>query len=163
MEIRTSFDFIDAYILTNRFTLPELRYELHQADLELTTCETFGLDAEAGYWRAYKELVSETMASLRANTPKPSPAAPGRVDTEAIKARADIVGVIGEHIELRKAGRNFKAVCPFHADSNPSLTVYPEQQSWHCFGCDKGGDVFTFTQLIANTDFRGAAAILGGH
>ena len=75
----------------------------------------------------------------------------GAVDE--VKQRTDIVEVIGQDITLTKAGRTFKGLCPFHAEKHPSFYVYPEQQSWHCFGCNNGGDVFSFIMKKQNIDF----------
>jgi DNA primase len=75
----------------------------------------------------------------------------GAVDE--VKQRTDIVEVIGREVTLVKAGRTFKGLCPFHAEKNPSFYVYPEQQSWHCFGCNSGGDVFSFIMKKQNIDF----------
>ncbi len=77
-----------------------------------------------------------------------------------IKARVDIVDLIGEYVELRRSGKNYIARCPFHDDRTPSFVVFPETQTWRCFGCGKGGDVFTFLQERENLDFREALQVL---
>ena len=71
-----------------------------------------------------------------------------------VKARTDIVDLIQSRVPLQKAGRNFKANCPFHNEKTPSFFVYPERGSWHCFGaCGTGGDVFSFIQRADNLTF----------
>ncbi len=71
-----------------------------------------------------------------------------------IKERVDIVAVVGDYLPLQKAGRNFKASCPFHTERTPSFYVFPERQTWRCFGaCAAGGDVVTFVQRRENLDF----------
>src|SRR3990172_11860482 len=74
-------------------------------------------------------------------------------DVEKVKSKLDIVEIIGEHIQLKKAGRNFKALCPFHGEKTPSFVVSPERQIWHCFGCGKGGDIFTFLMEYESMEF----------
>ena len=78
-----------------------------------------------------------------------------------VKSRADIVEVVSEHVTLQKAGRNYKANCPFHAERTPSFIVFPERQTWRCFGaCATGGDVITFVMKSENQDFGQALAAL---
>lgn len=72
---------------------------------------------------------------------------------EQIKSKIDIVPFISEFIPLRQMGRNFKALCPFHGEKTPSFVVSPERQIWHCFGCGKGGDIFTFLMEYEKLDF----------
>ena len=71
-----------------------------------------------------------------------------------VKQKIDIVDVIGQYATLKKAGRNFKALCPFHNEKTPSFVVFPDQGTWHCFGaCNTGGDVFSFLMKRENIDF----------
>jgi DNA primase len=72
---------------------------------------------------------------------------------EQIRAASDIVDVIGGYIPLKRAGANFVALCPFHKEKTPSFNVSPQRQFFHCFGCHKGGDVFTFVREYENIDF----------
>ena len=61
-----------------------------------------------------------------------------------VRRAVDIVKVVGEHVALKRAGREFKGLCPFHQGQRPSLAVVPEKQIFHCFECGMGGDVFKF-------------------
>jgi DNA primase len=72
---------------------------------------------------------------------------------ERIRAASDIVDIIGAHLPLKKAGANFTALCPFHKEKSPSFNVNPHKQIFHCFGCHKGGDVFTFVKEYENIGF----------
>jgi len=75
---------------------------------------------------------------------------------EQVRAASDIVDVVGAAIPLKRAGTNFVALCPFHKEKSPSFNVNPAKQIFHCFGCHKGGDVFTFVREYENIDFPDA-------
>ena len=75
---------------------------------------------------------------------------------EQIRSASDIIDVIGAYIPLKRAGANFTALCPFHKEKTPSFNVNPQKQIFHCFGCHKGGDVFTFVKEYENIDFPDA-------
>jgi DNA primase len=72
---------------------------------------------------------------------------------DEVKQKIDIIDIIGQHITLTKSGRTFRGLCPFHGEKHPSFYVYPEQQSWHCFGCNTGGDAFSFIMKKQGIDF----------
>ncbi len=79
---------------------------------------------------------------------------------EEIRKRADIVEVISEYLDLKREGSNYKAICPFHGDTDPSLSVSPSRQIWKCFGCGKGGDVIKFVSEYEGISYFEAAKLL---
>ncbi|MEN8159740.1 MAG: DNA primase [Myxococcota bacterium] len=84
---------------------------------------------------------------------------------QAVRDRVDIVDLVGRHVGLKKAGRSFKGLCPFHHEKTPSFVVTPERGTWHCFGCGEGGNAFAFLMRHENLTFpeavRSLAAELG--
>jgi DNA primase len=74
-------------------------------------------------------------------------------DTDEIKSRINIVDFIGKRVTLKKTGRNYKGLCPFHNEKTPSFIVSPERQTFHCFGCGKGGDILAFVMEYDHVDF----------
>jgi DNA primase len=79
---------------------------------------------------------------------------------ERIKTKLDIVQLIGEHVPLKRTGRSYKGLCPFHDEKTPSFIVFPESQHFKCFGCGVGGDVFTFIMEREKLAFREALELL---
>src|SRR5688500_5848387 len=67
-------------------------------------------------------------------------------DFDLVKERVDIVQLIGERVQLKKAGKVYKGICPFHAEKTPSFQVDPDRRTYHCFGCGRGGDAFTWLE-----------------
>jgi len=79
---------------------------------------------------------------------------------DQIQTRSDIVEVISRYIPLAKAGRNYKAPCPFHHEKTPSFIVSPDKQIYHCFGCGAGGNIFSFVMKYENVEFPEAVEML---
>src|SRR6266566_4180154 len=79
---------------------------------------------------------------------------------ETIKAKIDVVDEVGLVVALRKSGKSFQGLCPFHNERTPSFYVFPESQTWRCFGCHEGGDICTFVERQQGMDFREALLYL---
>jgi len=79
---------------------------------------------------------------------------------EQIKEKLSIHDVVSSYIKLQKAGKNYRAQCPFHSDNDPSFYVSPERDSYYCFGCNAKGDIFTFVEEFEGLDFQGALKLL---
>ncbi len=80
---------------------------------------------------------------------------------EQIREASDIVEVIGEHVPLKKSGKNYLGLCPFHSEKTPSFSVSPEKQIFHCFGCSEGGNAFSFLMKFSNLSFTETVTQLG--
>ncbi|MCX5749946.1 MAG: DNA primase [Candidatus Saganbacteria bacterium] len=79
---------------------------------------------------------------------------------EDIRSKADIVSIVSDYVALKKRGKNYLALCPFHSEKTASFTVSQEKQLFHCFGCSEGGNVFSFIMKIENISFKEAAKLL---
>jgi len=80
---------------------------------------------------------------------------------DEIRNKADILQIVGEYVPLKKRGKNYLGLCPFHSEKTPSFTVSPEKQIFHCFGCNEGGNVFAFLMKIENISFSESVELLG--
>lgn len=163
------FDDYDIYLLAYCYPDLDLCQEIKHAETEASVqvilSGTPYID-DTFPWAEYAELCRKalncriaTVGIVQSKEKLPSKL----IDIDAIKAKNDIVDIIGQHTQLRKSGKNrFTGRCPLHNDKGPSLTVYADSQSWHCFGaCNKGGDIFSFIMALNSCDFKQAVALLG--
>src|SRR3954463_12113118 len=79
---------------------------------------------------------------------------------DEIKRRLDVVDIISQTVQLKRSGRSFKGLCPFHGERTPSFYIFPETGTWRCFGCNEGGDIFTFVEKQQGLEFRDVLAQL---
>ena len=79
---------------------------------------------------------------------------------DTLLARNDIESVVSGYVNLRRSGRNLMGLCPFHGEKTPSFVLYPESNSFYCFGCGAGGDTITFVRKIENLDYMEAIRFL---
>ena len=80
--------------------------------------------------------------------------------TAEVKSKLSVVDVVGESVTLKKAGTTYKGLCPFHGEKTPSFVVTPARESWHCFGCGLGGDIFSFVMQRDGATFPEALRTL---
>jgi len=156
------FDMIDVAYL-ERCTMEGLKRTKHHAELELHSAEFWNNDADFVFFTEYLEAVNCAISRKRYDERKTRPIInSSRIPAADVKERLDIVAVIGEYTDLRKTGNRFTGSCPLHPDLNPSLIVYPDQQSWWCYSCNKGGDIFDFIQEYDKITFPEAVSKLAG-
>src|SRR3954453_9559063 len=77
-------------------------------------------------------------------------------DVARVRESTDIVALVGEHVALKRVGRRFQGLCPFHTEKTPSFSVSPDRGVYFCFGCQKSGDAITFVREVEQLDFVGA-------
>lgn len=165
-KVVPAFDDLDLFYLANVLTPQQLRREIRHADVMAKVDEfyrgTLYAEATLFFWADYAAACREALACQKP-TPLPAAKQGKHIDIQALKSHLDIVEVIEQYTQLRKCGHNrFSGRCPLHEDKHPSLTVYADQQSWHCFQCGMGGDVISFVMAANTCDFKQATAILGG-
>ncbi|HET7876470.1 MAG TPA: DNA primase, partial [Methylomirabilota bacterium] len=100
------------------------------------------------------------MAALRNTSWTTMRLLPHEEARDQIRLRLNLVDVVQQHVRLRKQGREHVGLCPFHQEKTPSFSVNEQKQSWYCFGCQKGGDLFDFVEQVEKVDFPGALRIL---
>jgi len=156
------FDMIDVAHL-EAFDYDRLRREKRHAELELSTARYWEIPDDIGYWEQYLEVVTVAISRKRYDDKKRYPLGNNhRISAADVKERLDIVNIIEQTTELRKTGNRFTGKCPLHNDRSPSLTVYPDQRSWWCYSCNRGGDIFDFIQAYDNVSFPKALNKLAG-
>ena len=77
-----------------------------------------------------------------------------------IQAKVDLLAYVSQYVTLKKRGREYLGLCPFHAEKTPSFSLNAEKQLWHCYGCNAGGDLIKFVQRYENVDFQTALRML---
>ncbi|MGC1105473.1 MAG: CHC2 zinc finger domain-containing protein [Candidatus Acidiferrales bacterium] len=82
------------------------------------------------------------------------------VNPRELKRACDFVALVSYYTKLRRAGSQYRSLCPFHSERNPSLYIEPQQRIWKCFGCERGGDLFDFVMLAEHCDFPSALRIV---
>jgi hypothetical protein len=151
----------DGHKKVYRFTPAELRKQIHQCKINIGVSQCFGEDEVSSFYKWFSELLRNALLVLIANQSKsPQNQLIKLVNIEYLKLRIDIVEIASRYVNLRKSGRNFTGLCPFHDERHGSFTVYPESQSWYCFSCNHGGDVIALVQQIESIDFKSALNVL---
>lgn len=84
------------------------------------------------------------------------------LNAREIKRASDFLAIASRYMRLRRAGAQYRGLCPFHRESNPSLYIEPQRKTWKCFGCDRGGDLFDFVMLAEHCDFATALRVVSG-
>jgi hypothetical protein len=132
-----------------RFTVEEIRKQIRrEEDTELASALKVCLEIMMTYYPQPKPVVTPLGETI---------------DVATLKVRVDIVDVVGRYTEVKKAGPRFTGKCPLHESKGRPLTIYPGNQSYHCFHCGKGGDVVNMVMTFQNLDFKTAVSVLNGY
>ena len=162
----TFFDSCDTYYLANTFGIHQLRYEIKQSEIKQAVDNALRTDDWPAYapfpYGDYIACCKDAIRWQRDNVKQTVTPLPYHIDVDALKARLDIVAEVERHTELRRFGNRFTGCCPLHGEKHPSFIVYPDTQTWHCFGYNRGGDVISFIMLVEDVDFKGAVNNLAG-
>jgi hypothetical protein len=150
-----NWDDLDVFYLANVFTADQLKNEID------STKRHFPYED----WHAdYIECCQKAISWIRNCRPLPAYKDGSKfVDIKVLKSAVDILSIAERYTRLARSGRNYHGLCPFHSEKKPSFMVYPDKQTWHCFGaCNAGGDVISLVMKGEHVDFKGAIAILRG-
>lgn len=159
--VETAFDLSDVDYLAKYFDIRELRRMItisrQKEGVYRSDHDTYNEYLE----RELQTLYQKTLDFLVNFQPKHTEVKTGYVDIDNLKIKADIVNIAERYTHLRKSGKNFIGKCPLHVEKSASFYIYPEQQSWHCYGaCSTGGDVISLVMKVEHVDFKGAIALL---
>jgi DNA primase len=116
-------------------------------------------------WREYRDTCQLALKFKLLEAPVPQMGDGNRhsLDIQEVKQANDIVATIERYTTLRKSGRNYySGLCPLHDDTHPSFFVYPDDQRWWCFGCNRGGDIIDFAQAMHRVTTSEAVKMLAG-
>ena len=156
----THFDNGSAEYLAENLVIEQLRHEIHHAGIEEGVARCFGEDYNELWWSEYGKTCKIALSKLLSNKPEVK-LREGQISVKAVKVEYDIVEVINRYTELRKSGRNqYYGRCPFHDDDHPSLGVNQKKQVFHCFSCQRSGDVINFIMEIEGSNTKQACQLL---
>lgn len=145
----------------NRFTPIELRQQINSCEIQAAVCRTFGNDDLSFFYSELAVAMQQGLKILLGKQPKATARVNGEfIDINFIKSNNDILNIAERYTKLRKTGKTFTGKCPIHSSKGKPLTIYPDQQSWYCYHCGKGGDVIRMVMHFENCDFKSAIGML---
>lgn len=160
MVLQNILDANDINYLANNLSLHQLTKEMYAAQEHIGEAFDDNNSKLAMFWADYADacqIAIDIQKSIVFEVHSDNPQQRHYETIESIKARYDIVDYIGQFVKLKKSGKVYKGLCPFHSEKSPSFMVYQKEQHWHCFGgCNRGGDVITFVALYNRIDVKSA-------